>query len=281
MKYFEVVFKVVPYNEDANDVLSALLAEVGFEAFSPTEKGLKGYIQKSLWDEHAVQTVISDFPFPGISISMIVTEAADEDWNEQWETEGFEPVIVDSIVCVHDTKNVNIPRCQYDILINPRLAFGTGTHPTTRMILKHLTTLPLEGKRVIDAGCGTGVLGILAAKCGATEVLGYDIDEWSVDNSLVNYHLNSINNAFAVLGDSAVLCDKADFDLLIANINRNILMGDMKRFSATLKLENSILLLSGFYTEDIPYLVNSANKCGFDLFSQHETDGWAMLEFRR
>lgn len=281
MKYYEVDFRVTPLSEDACDVLSAILAEVGFETFMPSETGVLGYVQQSLWDEAAVSAVLADFPFPGVTVSMTVTEAPDEDWNAQWEAEGFEPVVVDDLLCVHDTNHTDIPACRYDIVINPRLAFGTGTHPTTRMLLHYLADRELEGLRVIDAGCGTGVLGIMAAKRGAAEVLGYDIDEWSVDNSIVNYELNGIAGARALLGDSQVLVEERNWDLLIANINRNILLGDMSRFAAALKPEGSTLLLSGFYEEDIPYLVDAAAQYGLQLAEKRITDGWAMLALVR
>ena len=276
MKYYKVEFGIEPMSEEACDVLSALLADEGFETFVPMERGLEAYIQQQLYNEEAVKALADNFLMPDVNITFTCEEAPDEDWNETWEAEGFEPIVIDRLVCVHDTHHPAPTRCEYDIIINPRMAFGTGTHPTTQQILRQLCKMPLEGMRIIDAGCGTGVLGFLCAKRGASEVFAYDIDEWSVSNTLINAELNSIYNIKVCEGDSAVLPQTGDYDLLIANINRNILLGDLPRFAKALR-KGGQLLLSGFYDEDAASLINKGKEQGFELQSRTSHDGWAML----
>lgn len=276
MKYYEVTFCVSPYNEDACDILSALLADSGFETFVPTEQGITAYVQQAVFDESALKDAIEQYPLPDYAISYEVSEAPNEDWNQTWEEEGFEPIVLDDWVCVHDTKHTDVPTCRYDIIINPRMAFGTGTHPTTQQILRQLCQMPLEDLRVIDAGCGTGVLGFLALKRSAREVFAYDIDEWSVENTKINAELNDVHNIIIKEGDASVLPQAEDYDLLIANINRNILLADMPRFAQALKT-NAQLLLSGFYEADAPLLLEKGQGLGFELEKQTSKDGWAML----
>ena len=279
MKYFQVEFMVSPYSEAACDVLSSLLANAGFETFVPTEEGIVAYVQQSLYDEKEVLTITQDFIIPDCRITFSYEEAPDEDWNATWEGEGFEPIVLDELVCVHDTRHPAPTACMYDIIVNPRMAFGTGTHPTTQQILRQLCHMPLEGKRVIDAGCGTGVLGFLCLKRGASEVFAYDIDEWSVENTRINAELNGITSINIKEGDSGVLPQNDDYDLLIANINRNILLADMPRFAKAIG-KGGLLLMSGFYESDVPQLLEKGKELGFELEKQSTQDGWAMLLLR-
>ena len=276
MKYYKVEFRVEPRSEEACDVLSALLADEGFETFVPGEQGLTAYVQQQLYDEEAVRGIVDNFLMPDCNISFTCEAAPDEDWNETWEAEGFEPIVIDSLVCVHDTNHPAPKTCDYDIIVNPRMAFGTGTHPTTQQILRQLCSMDLEGLRVVDAGCGTGVLGFLCAKRGASEVFAYDIDEWSVSNTLVNAELNNIYNIKVCEGDSAVLPQDGEFDLLIANINRNILLGDMPRFANALR-EGGRLLLSGFYEADAQSLIDRAREFGLEPEKSSQQSSWALL----
>jgi ribosomal protein L11 methyltransferase len=279
MKYFEVNCKVQPFSEEAADILSAMLAEIGFESFSQTEDGLLAYIQQSVWDEAGMQEVVQNFCLPEVSISYSKAEAPDEDWNQVWEEEGFQPVQVSDEIVVHDVKHTDVQQVKYDIVITPRLAFGTGSHETTRLILRTLAQLDLQGKHIIDAGTGTGILSIMAIKRGAASVFAYDIDEWSVENTKDNLLLNHIyNNVEVLCGDSSVLEGKEKADLLIANINRNILLGDLPRFSKSIR-EGGQMILSGFYLEDIQALTEAAEKLGFSLLKAESEQEWAMLLF--
>ena len=286
MKYFEVSCEIRPFSEDAADVLSAQLAEIGFESFSQTESGLLAYIQQSAWNEDEMRQVVRNFCLPEVEIRYTKAEAPDEDWNQVWEEEGFQPIIIPSeegqeeaLIVVHDVKHTNVPPAQYDIVITPRLAFGTGSHSTTRLILRTLARLDLKGKDVIDAGTGTGILAIMAMKRGASYVFAYDIDEWSVENAKDNLLLNKIyKNVNVEVGASYMLKGQPKADLLIANINRNILLEDLPQFAKVVK-DKGKMILSGFYQPDVDTLTEAALQHGFFPIDMECEGDWAMLLF--
>jgi ribosomal protein L11 methyltransferase len=295
MKYYEVDFTVIPYTQESTDVLSAMVADCGFEAFQDTANGIRGWVQQLQFHQEELDTVIAAFPIEGIRITYTVTEAAYENWNAQWEEEGFQPIILNAsqasgkvsecLVCIHDTRHEEVPQARFDIKINPCQAFGTGSHQTTRLILRQLLETDLAGKYVIDAGTGTGILAIMCSKLGAQAVFAYDIDEWSVRNATYNLQLNNIYNVRICEGNSAVLtseypssCQPAD--LLIANINRNILIADMPRFSSSLR-PGGQMLLSGFYNSDADILIQQATRLDLSLQKTCSDSDWTMLLFRK
>lgn len=277
MKYYEVNFTLEPYMEAYADAFTASLAEIGFETFVPSGNGLQAYIQQTVFEEEELNKAIAEFPISDVRIRYEVAEAEYEDWNAIWEEEGFHPIVIDDTIVIHDVKHSDVPDLPYDITISPKLAFGTGSHQTTRMIMRELAKLELIGKKVIDAGTGTGILSIMCIKRGASEVFAYDIDEWSVENTKDNLLLNGIHNQVRVeLGDASMLNRTGNADLLIANINRNILLKDLKLFSEKL-LTNGMLLLSGFYEEDEPLLQEAAQKEGLTMMKKEVEEGWCML----
>ena len=279
MKYFEVSCEIRPFSEDAADVLSAQLAEIGFESFSQTESGLLAYIQQSAWNEDEMRQVVRNFCLPEVEIRYTKAEAPDEDWNQVWEEEGFQPVLVSDEIVVHDVKHADVPQVKYDIVITPRLAFGTGSHETTRLILRTLAQLDLAGKHIIDAGTGTGILAIMAMKRGASYVFAYDIDEWSVENAKDNLLLNKIyKNVNVEVGASYMLKGQPKADLLIANINRNILLEDLPQFAKVVK-DKGKMILSGFYQPDVDTLTEAALQHGFFPINMECEGDWAMLLF--
>ena len=282
MKYFEVEFTINPMSADASDLLAAIAGDAGFETFEEAENGLKGYVQQSLFDEDALRSCIADFPIEGISIIYNVREAEDRDWNEQWEQEGFEPIIIPPLA-IHDGRHLPEVESEISIEIDAKLAFGTGTHETTRMICKELiSTVPeLEEVRVLDCGTGTGILSIAALKLGASEAVGYDIDEWSADNARHNAVINRVDERFtSLLGDASVIDTiEGEFDFVLANINRNILLADMPRFVSKMH-SGSKLILSGFYTADSPLLIQKAADLGLTFISQNQDQDWACLVFK-
>ena len=292
MKYFEAIFTVSPYSSDACDVLAAMAGEAGFETFEETENGLKGYVQQSLFDEETLRATIADFPFEGVSITYDINEAEDRDWNEQWEQEGFEPIVISGekpevsgerypTIVIHDGRHLpeSMPDDAIAIEIDAKLAFGTGTHETTRMICGTLLSIP-SPLRVLDCGTGTGILSITALKLGAAQAVGYDIDEWSVDNARHNAVINFVDDRFkSLLGDATILNKvEGTFDLVLANINRNILLADMPMFREKMA-SGAKLILSGFYTEDAPMLVDKAKTLGLTLQQQKEDQNWCCLVF--
>ena len=281
MKYFEVDFTISPYSADASDVLAAMAGEAGFETFEETETGLKGYVQQSLFDVSVLKTALEDFPFEDTTISYDIREAEDRDWNEQWEQEGFEPIVISENLIIHDGRHLPDSTPDIAIEIDAKLAFGTGTHETTRMICSTLLELQPKG-RVLDCGTGTGILSICALKLGAQEAIGYDIDEWSVDNARHNAVINLVDDRFtSLLGDASILNKvEGTFDLVMANINRNILLNDMPQFVSKMNAD-ATLILSGFYTDDCQTLIEKAQTLGLTLQQQKEDQQWACLVLTR
>lgn len=286
MKYYEVNFTIeapAELMQDARDILSALAGEAGFETFEDTDEGVKGYVQQGLFDEALLKALIGDFPLPSCTVAYTVSEAEDKDWNEQWEQQGFEPIVVNDTLVIHDGRHLPSDiRPQTSIEIDAHLAFGTGTHETTRMMVGRLMSLDLTDKRVLDCGTGTGILGIAALKLGAREAVGYDIDEWSADNARHNAVINMVDGQFtSLLGDASILKEvSGQFDVVLANINRNILLNDMEAFVGKMA-PHSTLLLSGFYEQDIPMLEEKANALGLKKQTQQHDGDWACLMFMR
>lgn len=278
MKYFEFTFRTQPCTETVNDVLAAILGEVGFESFVECEGGLTAYIQQTLCDENAIKIAITEFPLPDTDITYTYTEAEDKDWNEEWEKNFFQPIVIDNRCVIHSTFHKDYPKAEYDIVINPQMAFGTGHHETTSSILGELLEADLKGKSVLDMGCGTSILAILASMRGAGKVTAIDIDDWCVNNSRDNIALNGISNITVELGDASLLNGREPFDVVIANINRNILLQDMPAYAACMK-KGSELYISGFYTEDIPVLREKAESLGMEYVHHREKHNWAAVKF--
>jgi ribosomal protein L11 methyltransferase len=288
MKYYKVDFTIQPCSQDARDILAAMAGEVGFETFEESEEGLTGYVQQALFNQEALEQTIEYFPIVDTRILYKVTEAEDKDWNEQWEQEGFDPIIIDDgKLVIHDGRHLphsqrSTLNAQLSIEIDAHLAFGTGTHETTRMICATLLKEKLKGKKLLDAGCGTGILGIAALKLGAENVTAYDIDEWSSDNTRHNAVINQVDDRMTILCGDATLLDAIDehFDYVVANINRNILLQDMERFLQVMT-KDSKLILSGFYTEDIPLLEAKGQELGLTMERQREDNHWACITLHR
>ncbi len=292
MKYYEVDFTMTPCTQDAQDILSALAGEAGFETFEETPTGLKGYVQQALFDEDALKLALEGFPFENVTLTYSIQEAEDKDWNEQWEQEGFEPIEVRCkkedgrcrTLVIHDGRHlpsdIDLQPSAIMIEIDAHLAFGTGTHETTRMICGMLLDMQLDGLRVLDCGCGTGILGICALKLGAASAVGYDIDEWSADNTRHNAVINRVDDRLTALcGDASVLSGfAAEFNLVMANINRNILLNDMEHFRSVMA-PKAQLILSGFYKNDCALLESKAQTLGLSLKATRTDGDWACLLF--
>lgn len=283
MKYFEVDFQLSPLSQDACDILATLTADAGFESFEETQHGIRGYVQQPLLDRQALEDIVNNFPIMGTNIIYTINKAEDKDWNEQWEQEGFEPIIVgNNRLAIHDGRHLPSQPADISVEIDARLAFGTGTHETTQMICEWMLDMPMKDLRVMDAGCGTGILGIVALKLKASHVTAYDIDEWSSDNTRHNAVINRVDSQLSVYcGDASLLDSKtADYDLVLANINRNILLNDMPRFCQIMK-QDAKLILSGFYTEDIPLLEARGKELGLTLTGAKNRDKWASIIMQR
>lgn len=288
MKYFVANFKIeceAELMQPARELLSAAACEAGFEAFEDTDGGLLGYVQRPLFNKEALDEAIADYLPDGATVTYDVEEVPDQDWNQGWEDEGFEPIGVGDHLIIYDAKHTDMNMFAGNdgvmrIFIEARNAFGTGTHQTTHMILRRLLGIGLNGKTVLDCGCGTGILGIAASKMGAKKVLGYDIDEWSSENAKHNAELNGVKNMDVLLGDASVLSGVQDkFDLVVANINRNILINDMTAFRSVMCGNGTKLILSGFYTTDVPMLQEAAAANGLQLKDVVEDGEWACALF--
>lgn len=287
MKYYVANFDIECADEllqPARELLSAAACEAGFEAFEDTDNGIAGYVQRQLYDKEALDAAIADYMPEGTKVTYNIEEVPDQDWNQDWEDQGFEPIGVSDHLVIYDAKHTDMSMFAGDdgvmrIFIEARNAFGTGTHQTTRMILRRLLGMDLTGKSVLDCGCGTGILGIVALRLGANRVLGYDIDEWSSENAKHNAALNGVDNLDVLLGDASVLDGvKEEFDVVIANINRNILLNDMTAFRSHLKTGGR-LILSGFYETDVPMLEQAAQSNGLTIIDVVTDGEWACAMF--
>lgn len=287
MKYYVANFDIECAEEmlqPARELLSAAACDAGFEAFEDTDNGIAGYVQRPLYDKEALDAAIADYMPEGTQVTYNIEEVPDQDWNQDWEDQGFEPIGVSDHLVIYDAKHTDMSMFAGDdgvmrIFIEARNAFGTGTHQTTRMILRRMLGMDLTGKSVLDCGCGTGILGIVALRLGANRVLGYDIDEWSSENAKHNAALNGVDNLDVLLGDASVLDGvKEEFDVVIANINRNILLNDMTAFRSHLKTGGR-LILSGFYETDVPMLEQAAQSNGLTIIDVVTDEEWACAMF--
>lgn len=286
MKYLVAEFKIECQDgmiQIARDLLTDALGEAGFETFEDTEDGIKGYVQESLFDENAMNDVISNFMLPDVTINANIQEAEYRNWNEEWEEAGFERININDSITIYDARHDdgNGIASGISIGIETKQAFGTGTHETTRMIVSTLLNIDLKGKRVLDCGCGSGILGIAASKLGASEVVGYDIDEWSSENAIHNAELNGVGNMKVMLGDASVLKSvEGKFDVVLANINRNILLADMPAFVSVMA-DDSLLILSGFYASDVDLLIEKASSLGLSKIDSKSDSEWTCLVLKK
>ena len=278
MKYLEVTFTVTPMSETANDIIAALAAELGFESFVESPQGTIGYVPAHLFDEQALTDALTDFPMPDTHITFTSCEMEDKNWNEEWEKNFFEPIVVDSRCVIHSTFHKDYPKADFDIIINPQMAFGTGHHQTTRLIISYLLDIDLQDKTVLDMGCGTSILAILASMRGAKTLTAIDIDEWCVNNSIDNFALNHIDNIKVFQGDASSLAAEGPFDIIIANINRNILLADMQYYVARMN-EGAEIYFSGFYESDLPLIQAEAERLGLRYLSHRVEKEWTAAQF--
>lgn len=301
MKYLEFTFTTQPADEAVQDVLSAVLADIGFDSFVHTgsldlpreartddpespvfaaaapDDRFKAYIRRDLFDADALNAALAEFPLPDVTISYEQAEAEDKNWNEEWEKNYFQPLVVDGRCVIASTFHKDVPTAEFNITINPQMSFGTGHHATTSQMISRLFTDDITGKEVLDMGCGTSILAILARLRGAAHCVAIDNDEWCVRNSEENIALNGVDGIDVSLGDATSLADKGPFDLIIANINRNILLADLKAYVARMK-EGADIYMSGFYVEDIAKIRDESERQGLRFVDSRDLDGWACVK---
>jgi ribosomal protein L11 methyltransferase len=271
--YLAYHFSVEP-KELGSEILIAELGEKPFESFIETDNGFSAYIQKELRTEDILNDIYL-LSSPEFTISFIVEEIEQVNWNEEWE-KNFEPIDVDGKCHVrapfHPKTNA-----EFDIVIEPKMSFGTGHHETTHMMIQHLLETDVTNLKTLDMGCGTAILAILAEMKGAKPIDAIDIDNWCYLNSIENAERNNCHEITVYEGDATLLKDK-NYDVIIANINRNILLNDMQQYVDSLK-KDGILLLSGFYTEDIPFIDASCTEKGLTFVKKFERNNWVSLKY--
>ena len=282
MNYYELSFTYTSPIEVSiiNDVLASELGEIGFESFTENENGLQGYISDQLYDVKTLQEKLADFPLDNVKIQYTETWMESKDWNEEWEKNYFKPIRIGNDCIIRASFHTPEPDFTYDIIIDPKMAFGTGNHETTYLMLSEMLKLDLQGKELLDMGCGTAVLAILARMKGAGRVVAIDIDEWAYNNALENIRLNGTNDIRVALGGAEQIPAFGLFDLVFANINRNILLNDIRHYTTCMK-PGAFLYMSGFYKEDIPVIEAECSRNQLIISSYTEKNNWVAVKAQK
>ncbi len=276
MKYTEIAFTITPANPVVNEILTAVCAEIGCDSFNDTENGMNAYIPEKDFNPEALELAMGQLSLEE-EVDFKIFSVEEKNWNEEWEKNYFQPINVDNKCVIHSTFHTDYPECEYEIIIDPKMAFGTGHHATTSQMVSAMLDMDFNGKAVMDMGCGTGVLAMLASMKGAEPVTAIDIDEWSYDNTLENMRINDIDNIEVKCGDASLLTE-GEYDVFLANINRNILLNDMPAYVARIK-DGGQLLMSGFYLEDLPLIQERAEELGLTFAFHRVKDNWTVAGF--
>ncbi len=274
--YISLRIDANPCSEILTDLLAAFLCDIGYESFTPDETGLTAFVREDLYDEAAVKDVLDNFPME-TSFSVSSERVEGEDWNQEWEKNYFKPILIGEEVAVHSSFHTDIPDAKYDIVIDPKMAFGTGHHATTSQMMRHILEADMNGKSVIDMGTGTGILAILCKMKGASEVAGIEIDPFAWENAVENAKLNNVE-VNMICGDAGKLADLGNADFFLANINRNIITSDLESYASRLK-KGGKMMLSGFYEADIPIVEEVANRYGLRKEKTLVENDWAAVRF--
>jgi len=255
----------------------ARLNEIDFESYSDDENGVKAYVQSHLLKEDLVCEILNDIS-KTTELSFTINKVKQENWNKLWES-NFAPVTINDKCVIRAHFHDVFPNIEQEIIITPKMSFGTGHHETTSLVMNEMFSLDFNNKSVLDIGCGTGVLAILASKLGANSLVGIDFDEWAVENSEENTVLNSIDNIDYIHGDADAIGD-ATFDIILANINRNIILQDIEKYVGAMN-EKSEIIFSGFLKEDIPLILEKSEQLGLDLVVSKNKNKWQMLHLKK
>ena len=276
--YIQVNIDFNPVNDIETDILNALLCDNGFESFVATDSGVSAFIKKELYNDEIVDAAINLYPFTStITWSKELIEG--QDWNEEWEKNYFKPMVIANRCVIHSTFHTDYPELEYDITIDPKMAFGTGHHSTTNLIVTELLSMNLTDFNVLDVGTGTGILSIVSILHGAKKAIGIEIDEAAYVNALENIKLNNVDNQIDILnGDASLIADlhEQSFDIVLANINRNVILNDIDKYSSVLKTGGR-MLLSGFYLNEVEMIETVAEKYSLKKEYVKEDNNWAML----
>ena len=268
MDYYELKFTYESPVEATviSDILASELGEIGFESFTENENGLLAYITDTLYNVEAVEDKLKEFPLENVTFHYTAQLVESKDWNEEWEKNYFKPIRIGSDCIIRASFHQPEPGYTYNIIIDPKMAFGTGNHETTYLMIGEMLKLDLAGKDLLDMGCGTAVLAILAKMKKAGKVVGIDIDEWAYNNALENIRLNDTEDIRIALGGAEQIAGFGQFDIVFANINRNILLNDIRHYVSCMKT-GALLFMSGFYTQDIPFIREECERNGLIFLS--------------
>jgi ribosomal protein L11 methyltransferase len=282
MNYQEIIFT---YNTKTNKeiidgVLAAELGNIGFESFMSNEMCFMAYIREDMFNRQSLDECLSNFPLSDVVFRYKINFVKERNWNEEWEKHYFQPIRIDNECLIRASFHSEEKGFKYEIIIDPKMAFGTGNHPTTFLMINEILKLDLNGEELLDMGCGTAALAILAAKKGADRVVAIDIDEWAYNNALENCKLNRSENIEVVWGGAEKISDFGMFDFIFANINRNILLSDIKHYVPALK-KNGCLYMSGFYENDIPAIKQECEDNGLIICEFAKKNEWVAVKAKR
>ena len=280
-EYIEVAVKITPYTEENAEIVTAEISELPFESFSSEDPFLKCYIQKDMYDAQALKVVLSGLDGLGFTIDHTATLVPPVNWNAVWESQ-FPPIVVDNTCTIKASFHEGLKKTRFNITIDPKMAFGTGHHQTTYMMCRALlrNEESVRDKVVLDMGCGTAVLAILAAKMKARKVYGIDIDAIAAISAYDNARMNKVGTRIETYCGDASLLQRNTYDVILANINRNILLQDIPTYALSLH-KDGLLFVSGFYVEDMPMLIGMAQNAGLEYVSHDSIDNWCCIKFRK
>ncbi len=276
MDYQKVTVKLNPDTQDFRDVFMASVGELGFDSFVEEDDHLEAFIPAPLWNE---SLLVNEMFQPMFSLEYEVELIPEQNWNEVWEKNYFQPLLISNQCLIRAPFHKDYPIAKYEIVIEPKMAFGTGNHETTSLVMEQILEMDFEGKTVLDMGCGTGVLSILASMKGAEKIKAIDIDKWAYESTVENAEINKCPNIEGLLGDASLL-GKEQYDIVFANIHKNVLINDMSKYASVMH-SGSKLFLSGFYTQDLEDIKNAALKEELQFNSHASKNNWVVAIFER
>lgn len=276
MNYTKISFELNPDTEENREILVAMLSELTFESFDETDEFVMGYIPGESFDLDEITGITSTLNF---SVHLENEMIPDQNWNEVWEKNYFKPLLIGGRCLVRAPFHTEYEQAEFELVIEPKMAFGTGNHETTTLVAEQILNMELTGKTVLDMGCGTGILGMLASLKGAKYVTAIDIDIWSFESTVENARLNNIYNVEAKLGDAGLLGNES-YEIIFANIHKNVIINDLPAYEKVLK-SGGKLFLSGFYTQDMPDVKEKAESLGLLETGFHEKNNWVVYLFEK
>jgi len=276
MNYTQISFKLNPDNQENREILVAMLSDLAFESFNESEEQVMGYIPGESANLEEIKEITSLLPFSVQTANEIIP---DKNWNEVWEKNYFKPLLIGNRCLVRAPFHTEFEPAEFELVIEPKMAFGTGNHETTTLVAEQILNMDLEGKTVLDMGCGTGILGMLASLKGAKSVIAIDIDTWSFESAVENARLNNILNLEAKLGDASLLGAEI-YEIIFANIHKNVIINDLPIYESVLQ-SGGKLFLSGFYTHDMPEVKAKAESLGLIETGFQEKNNWVVYSFEK